>query len=299
MIGDDMTIVDAHHHIWRLEDLPWLNGPIVPRIFGPYEAIQRDYPVEEYRAEAAAVGVDKSVYVQVNWPLDRSTDEVRWVQQVADNSGWPHGIVASADMFDPACADTFAEQAETSSLVKGQRLQLHWHEQELYRFAPSPNEMDDPVFRSNMALLPQYDWLFELQVFSPQMADAERLVADFEDTTFVLVHAGMLESTEPAAIALWERGMEQLAAHENVVVKLTGLGTFVRGVDQNHIAMVVDRCLDWFGPRRCMWGSNFPVEKLWTDYESLFSCYREIFAAYDQASSDAVFGQTASRVYRL
>ena len=292
-------IVDCHHHIWRLKDLPWLNGPIIPRIFGPYEPIQRDYLISEYRAEAEAAGVTRSVYTQVNWPLDKSVDEVRWVQQVSDATGWPHAMVGSADMFDPACELTFAEQAEISPLLRGTRLQLHWHDVEQYRFASGPNRMDDPVFRSNLALLAEYDWLFELQVFGPQMADAERLVADFPQITFVLVHAGMLENDDPQTVAIWDTGMQRLAVHPNVVVKLTGLGTFVRRLDRDLIADIVRRCLDWFGPDRCMWGSNFPVEKLWTDYDSLLSTYREVLSDVDAATAAAVFGGTATRVYRL
>ena len=56
-------IVDAHHHIWRRADQPWLSGPTVPRIFGAYDAIKRDYPVEEFLADLAGTGVVKSVYV--------------------------------------------------------------------------------------------------------------------------------------------------------------------------------------------------------------------------------------------
>ena len=63
------VIVDAHHHVWRRADLPWLNGPMVPRIFGPYEPICRDYPIEEYLADIAGTGVEASVYVQANWPI--------------------------------------------------------------------------------------------------------------------------------------------------------------------------------------------------------------------------------------
>ena len=60
-------IIDAHHHIWRQADLPWLVGPMLPRIFGPYEPIRRDYPIAEYLADIAGTGVVKSVYVQANW----------------------------------------------------------------------------------------------------------------------------------------------------------------------------------------------------------------------------------------
>ncbi len=60
-------VIDAHHHIWRQADLPWLVGPMLPRIFGPYEPIRRDYPIEEFLADIAGSGVVKSVYVQANW----------------------------------------------------------------------------------------------------------------------------------------------------------------------------------------------------------------------------------------
>ena len=80
-------IVDAHHHIWRRADLPWLAGPMQPRIFGPYEAIRRDYPIDEYLADLAGCGVTQSVYVQANWAPERFEDEVAWVQRTADESG--------------------------------------------------------------------------------------------------------------------------------------------------------------------------------------------------------------------
>ncbi|MFC6535327.1 hypothetical protein ACFQES_00585 [Nonomuraea salmonea] len=92
-------IVDAHHHIWRVADQPWLSGPMVPRIFGPYEPIRRDYLIDEYVAEATACGITQSVYVQTNWPLDRVEDEVRWLREVHEQSGWPTAVVAAADMF--------------------------------------------------------------------------------------------------------------------------------------------------------------------------------------------------------
>ena len=72
-----MRTVDAHFHIWRQADLAWLVGPMQPRIFGPYEAIRRDYPMSEYRAEASASGVEKAVYVQANWPVDKAKPKSR------------------------------------------------------------------------------------------------------------------------------------------------------------------------------------------------------------------------------
>ena len=72
---------------------------MVPRIFGSYEPIRRDYGIEEYLEDVADTGVVKSVYVQANWPRERAVEEAEWVQAEADRSGWPHGIVAYADLM--------------------------------------------------------------------------------------------------------------------------------------------------------------------------------------------------------
>jgi predicted TIM-barrel fold metal-dependent hydrolase len=74
-----IPIIDAHHHIWRQDDLAWLKGPMQPRIFGPYEPIRRDYPIAEYLADLTGTGVVGSVYCQTNWPPKGELTEVEWV----------------------------------------------------------------------------------------------------------------------------------------------------------------------------------------------------------------------------
>ncbi|WP_329429184.1 amidohydrolase family protein [Streptosporangium sp. NBC_01495] len=292
-------IVDAHHHIWRAADLPWLRGEMVPRIFGPYEPIRRDYPVSEYVEEATACGITSAVYVQANWPLDRSLDEVRWLRETHAETGWPTAVVGSADLFDEGAAEVMRRQAALTPLMRGTRLQLHWHERPEFRFASAPDRMKDPVFRRNIASLADLGWLFELQVFAGQMADAASFVDDFPDVTFVLVHAGMLDDFEASRVAEWKRGLRLLAERPNVVVKLTGQGTFVHRVDRVLIETVADTCLEAFGSHRCMWGSNFPIEKLWTDLPSLVSTWQEVLSRRSAQVVQNVFAATARRVYRL
>jgi predicted TIM-barrel fold metal-dependent hydrolase len=292
-------IVDSHHHIWRMADLPWLRGPMVPRIFGPYEPVRRDYLVDEYVRDVTAEGVDAAVYVQPNWAPDRVVDEVRWVQGVHDATGWPHAVVGSADLFDPHAGEIFRQQMAVSPLLRGTRLQLHWHEDERFRFASGPATMHDPVFRSNIGLLADLGWLFELQVFPSQMADAARLVADFPGTTFVLVHAGMLESAGPRHVGPWRAGLELLAPWPNVVVKLSGIGTFVHRVDEGLIRLVTTTAVDLFGPQRCMFGSNFPIESIWSDFHTFMQTWLRVVADLPVEARRDVLGRTARRVYSL
>lgn len=291
-------IVDAHHHIWRQQDLFWLSGPMLPRIFGPYEPIRRDYPMSEYLTDIAKAGVTRSVYVQANWAKEDFEKEVAWVQQTADESGWPHGIVGYADLMVDDVRPQL-DRLKTYPLLRGIRMQLHWHDNPQYRFAARPDLMREPVFRRNMAYLADYGLSFDLQVFTGQMADAAELAADFPSITFILQHAGMLEDLSPQGWAAWRTGMRKLAKQPNIVSKLSGLGTFVHRVDGKLTTDIVRETVTLFGPERCLFGSNFPIEKLWTSYAELIAAHRAALAGYPPADQEMILTGTAKRIYRL
>jgi predicted TIM-barrel fold metal-dependent hydrolase len=292
------AIVDGHHHIWRRDDLPWLSGPMQPRIFGPYEPIRRDYSIGEYRDDLAGSGVVRSVYVQTNWANSRFEDETAWVQQTANENGWPHAIVAFAD-FSVDDVRPQLDRLARYPLVRGARMQLHWHENPLYRFAARPDLCTDPVIRRNIGRLADYGWSFDLQVFAPQMTDAAGLAKACPDVTFIVQHAGMLEDLSPQGRSAWRAGMVRLAACPNVVSKLSGLGTFIHRNDPAHIAEIVTDTVAIFGAGRCLFGSNFPIEKLWTSYRDLIGAFRTAAERLQPDQREAIFNTTATRVYRL
>ncbi|NQV98090.1 MAG: amidohydrolase family protein [Rhodospirillales bacterium] len=293
-----IPIIDAHHHIWRQQDLPWLLGPMVPRIFGPYEAIRRDYLVEEYQEDFSQSNVVASVYIQVNWAAENAVEEVRWVNDVADASGWPTAIVGYANLLSEGAGDVLKAQSAFSRM-RGIRMQLHWHENEMYRFAPEPNQMKHPLFRKNLAIIEDYGWSFDLQLFASQMADGAALANAFPNITFILQHSGMLEDDSPDSRNIWREGMKRLADCPNVVSKTSGLGTFIHKNSATHIKDIVDQTISLFGPERCIFGSNFPIEKLWTDYGSLVTAHRTALEGYSEEVQRAVLHDNAQRIYRL
>ncbi len=289
-------VVDAHHHFWRKDDLPWLSGPPLPRIFGEYSAIRRDYTLEEFVAETRACGVSRSVYVQANWPPERSVEEVRWVRQEAQRNGFPVAIVGYADLSRPDVGELLDRELETPG-VRGIRQQLHWHTKEPYKFASAPDVFASAAWRHGLRELRSRQLLFELQVFAGQMAQAARLVSDFPDVQFVLLHAGMLEDRSPEGWQLWRKGMRELAAHENVCTKLSALGTFERTCSEALWKPVVQETLEIFGAGRCLYGSNFPIEKLWTSYTTLFDTMRKLLEQLSPDEQRGIFSDNASRLY--
>lgn len=291
-------MIDAHHHIWRQTDLPWLLGAERPRIFGEYAAIRRDYLVEEFLSDIDGTGVDKSVYIQANWAPNWAADEAAWVQATADRTGWPHAIVAFADVTVADVRPALDKLARIP-LVRGIRHQLHWHENPLYRFAARPDLCTDPKVMGNIARLADYGFSFDLQVFASQMKGAAALAKACPNVTFVLQHAGMLEDTSPEGRAAWKDGMKLLASCPNVATKLSAFGTFIHRNDPAFIADMVATTVRLFGANRCMFGSNFPIERLWTTYGELLSAFLEAASGLPKKARSAIFNDTAARLYRL
>lgn len=291
-------MIDSHHHIWRQQDLPWLLGPEQPRIFGSYGGIKRDYLIDEYLRDITSAGIQKSVYVQANWSPNWAMDEVQWVQSVAEESGWPHGIVAFAD-FTGADVKPQLEKLADCNLVCGIRQQLHWHENPQYRFATRDDIASNPVFQHNIRQLADYGWCFDLQVFPGQWRHAAALASACPEVNFILQHAGMIEDTTEQGWAQWRQMMSALAGFENMYVKLSGLGTFVHRVDLELIDKIVSETVAVFGAQRCMFGSNFPIEKLWTSYEELYVAMKTVTAGFNDDEVQAIYNDTAQRLYRL
>jgi L-fuconolactonase len=291
-------IIDSHFHIWRQQDLPWLVGDMVPRIFGPYEPIRRDYPIEEFLADNEGSGVEKAVYVQTNWAKQDFEKEVAWVQKIAEETGWPHAIVGYADMS----VDDVRPQLDKLSrhpLLRGVRMQLHWHETPEYRFASNARQVVDPAVRKNVARLKDYGLSFDLQLFPQQMRDGADLVEENPETDFILTHTGMLTGQSQQTLEEWKAGLHEVSRLQNLSAKLSGLGTFVHRNDPDLIALIVDNAIEILGTDRLMFGSNFPIEKLWTDHASLVAAHRKAVARHGDDAAANIFWNTASHVYRV
>jgi len=298
ILSETIPIIDSHHHIWLLKDIPWLQGPMLPRIFGDYTAMKSDYTGEDYVEDIRSYGVEKSVYVQANWANDKGLEEVQWVQSVSDRLGFPHAIVGYANIASPELPSLLDAQMRCKNF-RGIRQQLHWHQNPQYKFASSPDLMKNKDWRNGFKEIQNRGLTFELQIFSNQMADGYDLVKEFDKTDFILTHAGMLESHEPQDLANWREGMTKLATCPNLYIKLSGFGTFVHQCERHVWEPIVDEVIALFGPTRCMFGSNFPVEKLWTNYSQMISVIRQCLSKYPLDVQRAVLHETAAQVYKI
>jgi len=100
-------------------------------------------------------------------------------------------------------------------------------------------------------------------------------------------------------MTLWRDGMKRLADQPNIHCKFSGLGTFIHRNDPGFIAEITGECLEMFGPARCVFGSNYPIEKLWTDYGPIVDAFRAAVAHLPEAEQAMVLHDNAVTLYRL
>ncbi len=293
-----IRIVDAHHHIWKIKDLDWLKGPTQPRIFGDYSKIKKDYLISDFLMDLQNSGVEKSVYIQVNWPAKQEIIEAEWVQEVANEFGWPNAIIGYVDFSSEESRKTM-NRLNSLPLMRGVRQQLHWHQNPLYCFQPTPDLMLEKNWQKNFALIQDFGWTFELQVFSSQMKNASLFAKTFPDIKMMLQHCGMPEDTSDAGMEKWREGMKRLAEHNNIYCKFSGLGTFIHKNDPNFISDITGECLEMFGNNRCIFGSNYPIEKIWSDYDSIVKAFIDSTAKLSKESQLNIMRCNAEKFYNL
>jgi len=291
-------VIDTHHHIWLRKDVAWLKDPPIRRAIGDFFGLRRDIPVEEWMHDCVPAGVVKSVHVTANWGAARALDETRWLQGIADRHGFPHAIVAQADLTDPDIAAQLKAQREFPHL-RGVRHQLHWDSAPLRQNVSRPDLCNTPEFRRGFALLEQHDLHFELQVFAAQAPYATELIKAFPGTRFILLHAGMLTDRTPAAIEQWRAALTTIAAFPNVHVKISGLNMFNPDWTVKAMRQQIRDAIQIFGIERTIYGSNFPLEKLHASYADLIGAYRTVLSEYPEDDQRRVLHDNAVRFYRL
>ena len=296
-----IPVIDAHHHIWRQIDLPWLTGPMLPRIFGPYEPIRRDYPIEEFLADIEGAGRAKNrVYVQANWAPERAEDEVAWVQKTADETGWPHAIVGYADLMADDVRPAL-DRLKKYPLLRGIRMQLHWHANQQYRFARQPGSRRrsdvSPQLRGARRLRP---FVRSAGLCQPDGRARRGWRAIFRRRRSSCSMPACWRTFPRAAAIAWRSGMR--AARGAAERRLKALRRSARSSTATIRSISPGSCgetVALFGARRCLFGSNFPIEKLWTDYRSLIEAHRAAIAGFSEAEQRAILHDTAARVYRI
>jgi predicted TIM-barrel fold metal-dependent hydrolase len=294
-----LRIVDAHHHLWDRDALPypWLAQPVSDSMVGDTTPLCRNYPVEDYMADAAGFDLAASVHVQAEVAHDRAVDETRWLQRVADSHGCPRGIVAYADLSAPDLDRVLDEHAACSAL-RGIRQILNRHPVAKYNYVER-DYMREEGWQRGLGRVGARGLSFDMQLYPEQMEDGAATARRHPDLSIILNHTGMPWDQSDEGIGRWRDGMRHLAACPNVSVKISGLGMMDHRWTCQSIRPFVLDTIDRFTPARCMFASNFPVDGLFSDYRSIWNAFDIITADFSPEERRAMFAGNASASYRV
>jgi len=288
-VTTSFPIVDAHQHFWdpRVNYHPWLcDQPPIPFRYGDYSALRRPYLPADYFADAAPHQVVKTVYVETEWDPRDPIGEMRYVERLRRETGFPTAAVAQAWLDRADTGATLAALAQFE-FVRG------------IRHKPQPGQMSDGRWRSGFAQLSRHGLRFDLQAPWAQLGDAARLARDFPDARIILNHTGLPADRSREGIAGWKNALRALAACPNAAVKISGLGVPGQAWTAPANREVVLAAIEIFGVERAMFASNFPVDGLCASFDAIVTGMLAIVQDFSTAEQRAIFHDNAIRIYDM
>ena len=281
--------VDAHVHFWDQSE-PGIDWPMLePNFRFPLHRFNESghYTAADHRIESSGVPVSKVVHVQAA-VVDDPAVETAWLQRMADADplGWPNGIVGSGTLWTddaPAMLERHARYANFRGV----------------RDPTFTDHLDDDAIHAALAVMARLGAACDVGARLPRFEALGAVVDRHPDVTFVLNHGGTPNERTPEFLAQWRAGLTQLAQRPNLVCKVSGFALGDKEWTTESLTPVVNACIDIFGVERCLFASDWPVDKLYSTYGELFAAFVAITAGASASERDALFAGTAERVYRL
>ena len=300
----NIPIVDAHHHLWDLNNehtkYSWLMVKEGEAFFGDYAAIRKSYLLEDYIKDSQNQNLIKSVHVQAEHDDDKPINETAWLQSLADNhsSKLPNAIVAFADFSKDNIVEILDGHQEYKN-TRGIRQILSFNKEEPKYSHASEDFMKNTTWVENFKNIRNRNLSFDIQIYKHQMQDAADLANKYDDVLFILNHTGEPCYQTEEYIQSWEENMKKLAKCENVAAKISGLGMFDPQWTIDSTRIFVEKTIQIFGIDRCMFASNFPVDKIFNTFDNYWESFKEITKNYSENDKKLLFSSNAEKFYRI
>ncbi|AEU36805.1 amidohydrolase family protein [Granulicella mallensis] len=276
-----MECIDAHHHLWKYspEDYPWMSDKM--------EVLRHDYLLPELEAITTAAGVTGTVVVQAQQTLA----ETEWMLSLAKDSQRIRGVVGWAPLVEPkieACLEEIARHPK----LKGLRHILQDEADDRYMLRND--------FNRGIACLQQFDLRYDLLVFERHLLQTIEFVDRHPKQIFILDHIAKPLIREQA-MEPWRSNLRELARRENVYCKLSGMTTEAdwSSWSEQQLWPYMETVLSAFGAERLMFGSDWPVLNLASDYTAWIELVRRAIAKLSPDEQEQILAKTAIEAYGL
>jgi predicted TIM-barrel fold metal-dependent hydrolase len=286
-----LPFTDTHVHFHDLQHpglrYDWLEPEGEDIVLDDYGAIKAlRYWADDFTAETRFHNVERVVHVQAATGTPDPVAETEWLQGFADRLGVPHGIVAYADLSSPDVVETLERHAQFPNLRGIRDLRYDAY-------------LSNPDWRRGYAQLERLGLVCCDDPALEEMPLALQLAREFPGITLCVDHAGFPRARDDDYSERWRSRMRELADAENVVVKISGLGMCDHRWTVDSLRPWVLTCIDAFGIDRSFFGTNWPVDRLFSSYGDVLDAYAEIIADFSEDEQRTLFTGTANRVFRL
>jgi L-fuconolactonase len=314
-----LPIVDTHHHLWERPDHRYLLHEFLADAGSGHDVVATVFV--ECHSMSRARGPEAL----------RPVGETEFVAGVAAMSesgryGPPRvaaGIVGFADLTLGDRVDPILEAhlRAGGGRFRGVRHAAAWDASPVIGNSPTatgPHLLREESFRTGLRRLAALGLSLDAWVFHPQLADLVDLARSAPDATIIVGHVGGPLGYGPYAgrreevLASWRPRIAELARCPNVVMKLGGMMMRLAAYDYRTAALppsseelaalwrpYIEPCIELFGAERCMFESNFPVDKMGIGWVALWNAFKRIAAGASAGEKQALFSGTARRIYRL
>lgn len=273
--------IDAHQHFWKYDpvEYDWIDDAM--------KSIRRDFLPDDLRQEIDAAGVDGVVSVQARQTLA----ETSWLLELADWHDFIRGVVGWVELTSTEVRREL-ERFASNAKLRGVR--------HVVQGEPDDEFILRADFNRGVSLLKEYDLAYDILIFERHLPPAIRFVDLHPGQLFVLDHVAKPKIRD-GALSPWREEVSRLAERENVYCKVSGMVTEAdfAGWTEEQLRPYFDVVLEAFGPRRLMFGSDWPVSLVACDYARWFRIVSAWVAELSQDEQARIFGGTAAEAYGL
>jgi len=256
-------------------------------LLGDYAAIRAErYWPDDFLAETRFAGVEGVVHVQAAVGTADPVAETRWVQGFTDRLGVPQGIIAFADLAAPDLEHVLAGHLAYPALRGIRDLRYDGY-------------LSDERWEAGFARLGELGLVCCDDPLLEQYPRVAALAARHPETTLCIDHAGFPRRRDREYFHTWRAELRRIADAPSTVIKISGLGQIDHGWTMESLRPWVLACIEAFGAERSFFGTNWPVDRLWSSYADVVDAYAALVSDFSSAEQRLLFSENANRVFRL
>ncbi len=276
-----MKVIDAHQHCWKydIEKHSWITDEM--------SILKKDYLGENLKTVFDKNEIAGSIAVQA----DQSEEETEFLLALAEQNDCIKGVVGWVDLRSSTIKERL-EYFSTFPKLKGFR--------HVVQDEPDPNFMLGEAFQRGIAALEEFGFTYDILIFPTQLEAALQLVEKFPEQSFVIDHMAK-PVIKKAQISFWEKYITAIAEKENVYCKVSGMVTeadWEKWTYQDFVPYM-DIVFNAFGPKRIMFGSDFPVCLLAGSYTNVKGIVAQYLQKYSEEEQADVWSGNACRFYKI